>query len=98
MQLNPLQNNSSAEAGNEQCVWMCITSNKNHSHQELPRRNSSALTASVSLTQSPSTGGANILFSPLLCGIYIGSFTEQGWALMTPKGSPFSYWGKNKIK
>lgn len=97
MQLNPLQNNLTTEAGNEQCVWMCITSNQNHSHQELPRGNSSVLTASMSLTQSHSTGGADILFPPLLRAVYIGSFKEQGWAPMTPRGSLFSYCGRNKI-
>lgn len=85
MQLNPLQNNSSAEAGNEQCVQMCIISHKNHSHRELPRRNSSAPTASVSLTQSPSTGGADILSSPLLCRVYTGT----GMGSDDSKGQPF---------
>lgn len=33
-----------------------------------------------------------------LLHFFAESTLEQGWVLMTPKGSPFSYWGKNKIK
>lgn len=87
MQLNLLQNDSTPEAGNEQCVRMCITSNKT-TLTETPKKQFCTDSQSVSNTVPLHRWSQHFISSTSLWSLH-WKFQRAGMGSDDSKGQPF---------